>query len=106
MTTLQTVATIIGTALTMLGGLIGFLTYRDKKQANATAEGQQNGVVYTELGYIKRGIDEIRADNKECNLRNAEQYTELCVLVAKADDKASSAHKRIDGLEKVISIKN
>ena len=84
-------------AVVGVGGLIfGFITYtRNKKTDDATA-GKQDGMILTEIGYIKAGIDDVKRDNRELrgDLQNLHDG------YARLDESVKSAHRRIDKLEK------
>ncbi|TVX92236.1 hypothetical protein [Paenibacillus agilis] len=52
-------------------------------------------VLQTDMEYIKRGVDEIRVDQKY----QAKQLADLSGHVIRVEEMAKSAHKRIDRLE-------
>ena len=59
-------------------------------------EAQQQGAILTELGYIKSGVDDIKAEQREQRQINTEVSNRLSALEIKAD----RAHSRIDRLER------
>lgn len=59
-------------------------------------EAQQQGAILTELGYIKSGVDDIKAEQREQRKINTEVSNRLSALEIKAD----RAHVRIDRLER------
>jgi hypothetical protein len=51
--------------------------------------------VLTELGYIKSGVDDIKAEQREQRKINTEFYSRLAAV----EGSAKQAHHRIDRLE-------
>jgi len=49
-----------------------------------------------ELGYIRKGVDDIRIDLKA----NEKQMQRLSERVTRVEESSKQAHKRIDNLEK------
>jgi len=91
------------TLISILGGIAGIvfgvITYARNRRQDNTSEGQRNGEVMSELGYIKSGVDDVK--------RKQERFDETIMgftrdLVA-VTESAKQAHKRIDGLEERIN---
>lgn len=80
-----------GTLCAMVFGYVAILRNRRKDDSE---NGQQSGIVLTELGYVKSGIDDIKRKQEKQEAQNIEIITRL----AKVEASASQAHKRIDGL--------
>ena len=87
------VISALGCVLGMVFGLVAL--FRNKKSDDAK-EGKEAGIVLTELGYIKAGVDDLKKDKRE--MRNEMQ--ELHDNVTRLDESCKQAHKRIDKLEK------
>lgn len=85
----------IGLACSILSVAIAYLVFSRNKSKDDKSEGQQNGVICTELGYIKAGIDDIKAEQKEQRHIN----TETSERLAKVEASAKQAHLRIDRME-------
>jgi hypothetical protein len=80
-----------------IGGLVfGLITATRNKKNDDKAEGEQGGVLHTDIGYIKKGIDGIerRLDRQES------QYIDIIKQLTEVEASARQAHKRIDKLEK------
>lgn len=89
-------ATIISLVVGAAGVVFGLVTlFRNKKQDDK-AEGQSSGVMISDIGYIKAGVDEIKAEQKEQRKTNEELITRL----TRVEESAKQAHKRIDELKK------
>jgi len=68
---------------------------RNNKNDNRE-EAQKQGAILTELGYIKSGVDDIKAEQREQRQINTDVSNRLSALEIKAD----RAHSRIDRLER------
>ena len=89
-------ATIVSLVVGAVGIVFGLVTlFRNKKQDDK-AEGQTSGVMISDIGYIKAGVDEIKAEQKEQRKTNEELITRL----TRVEESAKQAHKRIDELKK------
>lgn len=83
---------LVGTAL---GLLISYVTFIRATKKASEDEGRETGAVMTELGYIKGGIDDLKAENREQRKTNTEIITRLTAVEA----SAKQAHKRLDRIE-------
>lgn len=91
MNTATAVAIVAGIA----GVVFGIVTlFRNKKQDD-TQEGRESGTVLSDLGYIKAGVDEIKAEQKDQRKTNIELITRLTAV----EESTRQAHKRIDELK-------
>lgn len=80
---------------TIIGGVIGILTFSRAKSKDDKNEGQQSGQMLTEMGYIKSGIDDIKVEMREQRKLNTEFATKL----AQVEASAKQAHRRLDQIE-------
>lgn len=79
-----------------LGGLIfGAVTFFRNKKSDDATEGKKNGIVLTELGYIKSGVDDIKRKQE----KQDEQYVGVVSRLTAVEASAKQAHKRLDRLE-------
>lgn len=60
------------------------------------ADGQQSAEVKAELGYIRKGVDDIRIDLKA----SEKQMVALGERVTRVEESTKQAHKRLDTIEK------
>ena len=86
---------IVGIICTILGAVVGYAGFARTKSKDDKTEGRQDGVMLTELGYIKSNTDEIKAEQKEQRKINTEMYSRLSAVEA----SAKQAHLRIDRIE-------
>lgn len=80
---------IISTLISLILGIAGFAAGR---LSASKADGKQAGVMLTEMGYLKSGIDDIKAQMRDSDKR----YTELNARVVAVEASAKQAHKRLD----------
>ncbi|WBL17518.1 hypothetical protein [Sutcliffiella sp. NC1] len=89
--TIETGVLIAGLSL-----IIAFLTYSLNKSKAIKSDSQESAEVRAELGYIRRGVDDIKIDLKV----NKEQISHLTERVTRIEESSKSAHRRIDTIEK------
>lgn len=87
---------IIALVVGAVGIIFSFVTLLRNKKQEDKAEGQSSGVMISDIGYIKAGVDEIKAEQKEQRKTNEELITRL----TRVEESAKQAHKRIDELKK------
>ena len=85
----------IGLACTVAAVLISYLAFSRNKTKEDKREGQQDGVMLTELGYIKSGIDDIKNEQRDQRKVNTEMYSRMSAVEA----SAKQAHRRLDLME-------
>lgn len=91
---MQAISLIVG-IVGGIGALIfGFIAYERNKKTDETRDGKKDGVVLTELGYIKSGIDDIKHKQE----RQEQQHIEVISRLTAVESSAKQAHKRIDAL--------
>lgn len=90
----------ISLALSILFGfaglLFGILTALRNKKTDDKSEAKEDGIILTELGYIKSGVDDIKHKQAELEKQNLSFVRHLTAV----EESAKQAHKRIDKLEK------
>lgn len=85
----------IGILCAILGFIISYAVFSRNKTKDDKTEGRQDGVILTEIGYIKANTDEIKNEQKEQRKVNAEHTERL----ARVEASAKQAHLRIDRME-------
>lgn len=86
---------IIGIVVGAAGTVFGCVSFFRNKKSDDEEEGKKNGVVLTELGYIKSGVDDIKRKQE----RQDEQHVEVISRLTAVEASAKQAHKRLDRLE-------
>ena len=88
-TTLCTVAGILLTAI------FSFIAYQRNKNKDTQDEGKNAGVMLSDIGYIKAGVDDLKREQREISLA----VGQLTERVTRVEESAKQAHKRIDELK-------
>ena len=99
MTTGQIIATVVTICGGITGIVYGFVTYSRNKKQDDAADGKQSGIVLTELGYIKSGVDDLKRKQD----KQDEQTLQLLRELTAVQESTKQAHRRIDGLEERIN---
>ncbi len=91
--------TEIITAISVVAGLAGIIfgcvTFFRNKRTDDAADGKKDGIILTELGYIKSGVDDIKHKQE----RQDEQNLTFVSRLSAVESSAKQAHRRIDTLE-------
>ena len=86
---------IVGIVVGIAGAVFGIVTFLRNKKGDDEADGKRDGVVLTELGYIKSGVDDIKRKQD----RQEEQNMQFVSRLSAVESSAKQAHKRIDRIE-------
>ncbi len=85
------VLTIISVLGTLSSILFAYLAFKRNDKKDTQAEAKSEGVLLSEIGYIKSSIDRI-----EKNLdRLEERYSSLSNKIVKVEESVAQAHQRI-----------
>lgn len=90
-----TIGTIFGIVGVILSAVFAYLAFSRGKKKDDEGQGQQLGTIQSDLGYVKSGIDDIKAEQKEQRNINVS----LASRVTAVEESTKQAHKRIDHLE-------
>lgn len=86
----------LGVLISVLSVSIAFLGYSLNKSKAIRSDGQESAELKAELGYIRKGVDDIRIDFKA----NEKQMQQLGERVTRVEESNKSLHKRVDNMEK------
>lgn len=93
----------IGLLISVLGLLVAFQGYQLNKHKHSTEEktsvkkdAESEAEIRARLGYISKGVDDIRIDLKA----NEKQMVALGERLTRVEESTKQAHKRLDNLEK------
>lgn len=89
---------VISAVCAIVFGHIAFVRNRDSDKAK---EVKNDATILTELGYIKGGIDDVKAEQREQRKTN----TDFVGRLVSVEASAKQAHKRIDHIEQQIDSK-
>ena len=94
----EIVLTIISVLGTISSILFAYLAFKRSNKLEHKDEGKNEGVMLSEIGYIKSSIDRI-----EKSLNHLEErYTELSNRLVRVEESTKNAHKRITELHDEI----
>ena len=87
---------ISGMVIGLIGVICSIVAVSRNRAADVKSAGKEDGVVLTELGYIKAGVDDLKRDNREIrgDLKTLDER------VTRNEEATKQAHKRIDALSK------
>lgn len=91
----ETALTVLSVISTVCAIVFGYIAFSRNKKKDDTDEGRSSGTMLTEIGYIKGGIDDIKAEQREQRKTNTEFVSRLTAV----EESAKQAHKRIDRLD-------
>lgn len=85
---------IISTCVGVAGTVFGMVTLLRNKKTDDKSDGEHEGAIRSDLGYIKKGIDGIehRLEKQES------QSIEVIRQITEVEASTKQAHKRIDEL--------
>jgi len=92
---------IISTLAIFLGMIFGIVALFRNKKNDDCGDGQKMGQIISDLGYLKSNTDDIKVEQRDQRRVNTEVYSRLSAV----EGSASSAHKRIDRIDKVLEEK-
>ena len=87
---------ISGMVVGIIGAIIGIVNSTRNKTAVDKNEAKTDGVILTEIGYIKAGVDDLKRDNRDMRTEVQALHDDL----TRTEESCKQAHKRIDKLEK------
>ena len=88
-------AAIIALVVGVAGIIFSFVTLLRNKKQDDTESGRSSGTILSDLGYIKAGVDEIKAEQKDQRKTNIDIERRLTSV----EESTKQAHKRIDELK-------
>ena len=82
----------VSVLIAVLGCALSVGTFFAGRMTAAKNNGKQDGVILTEIGYLKSGVDDIKRQIHEEDNR----HNQLVERVAMVEASTKQAHKRID----------
>lgn len=93
---LQVITTVLGSLGTISAIVFAVIAYKRSNKTDNQQEGKQEGTLFTEIGYIKSGVDDIKRKQEKQDDKNETIISKLATV----EQSVKQAHKRIDHLEK------
>ena len=78
--------------------VFGYVAFARNGKRDVADEAKSDATVLTEIGYIKGGIDDIKAEQREQRKTN----TDVLERLSKVEASAKQAHHRLDSVEKEV----
>lgn len=82
----------IGILISIASLVLGYLGYQLNRTKDVKKESQDSAEVKAELGYIRKGVDDIRIDQKV----SERHLVDLGERITRVEESTKQAHKRID----------
>lgn len=95
MSALDIFLTVLSVVSTLCAIGFGYATFHARRKKNDADEGMGRGVLMSDIGYIKAGVDDLRREHREATTiisSHAERLTRV-------EESAKRAHLRIDELK-------
>lgn len=89
---ISTICTVSGIAITAFFSYLAFLRAQRKENKD---EGENKGVMMSDIGYIKAGVDDLKREQRE----TAASVGKLSERITRVEESTKQAHKRIDELK-------
>lgn len=86
----------LGLLIAALSLAFSYLGYSLNRTKAVKSDGQENAEMKAELGYIRKGVDDIRIDQKA----SEKQMISFGERITRVEESAKQAHKRLDNIEK------
>ncbi|GAE27121.1 hypothetical protein JCM9140_3238 [Halalkalibacter wakoensis JCM 9140] len=87
----------LGVLVAICGLVISYLAYQFNRTKEVKSDSRQDAEVKAALGYISKGVDDIRIDLKA----NEKQLAQVTERVTRVEESSKQAHRRIDQLKGV-----
>lgn len=85
----------IGILISIASLVLGYLGYQLNRTKDVKKESQDSAEVKAELGYIRKGVDDIRIDQKV----SERHLVDLGERITRVEESTKQAHKRIDNID-------
>lgn len=89
----------LGLLIAALSLAVSYFGYSLNRTKAVKSDGQENAEMKAELGYIRKGVDDIRIDQKA----SEKQMILFGERITRVEESSKQAHKRIDTWEKEIN---
>jgi ribulose 1,5-bisphosphate carboxylase large subunit-like protein len=91
----DTLITVIAVVASLTSILIGWWGRGRTIKQDVTADATKDAELRTDMQYIKRGIDDVRIDQK----LQGQRFDQLSERVTRIEESTKSAHRRLDRVE-------
>lgn len=99
MNTIEIVSIVFGIIGTISAVLFAYVAYKRNHTADSKDDGKKDGVLLTEIGYIKSGVDDIKHKQE----KQYDQHIEVVSRLTAVESSTKQAHHRLDRIEQEIN---
>ena len=85
-----------GLLIAAAGFFVAYAVFRREAARADKSGGERDGMLLSEIGYVKSGIDDIKSHQREQDNR----HLEMMERVTAVEQSVKQAHRRIDRVEK------
>lgn len=96
MSTLEVCLTALSVISTVCAIVFGYAAFARNKKKDSTDEGKENGILLTEIGYIKSNTDSIMRKQE----KQDEQLVRVLERLSAVEQSAKQAHHRLDRIDR------
>ena len=96
------IMSVLEIILSVLGGIsatcaifFGYTAYKRNDRTDNSEAGRKDGIILTELGYVKSGVDDIKRKQD----KQDSQHIEVVQRLSAVESSTKQAHLRIDRIE-------
>ncbi|MBN2980099.1 hypothetical protein [Cohnella algarum] len=89
------IGAIVSAVAAISGIIIGWLGRSRSVRQDTVAEASQDARLMLDMEYIKRGVDDVRLEQRA----QGQRFDQLAERVTRVEESTKQAHKRIDKLE-------
>lgn len=89
------ITTLCTLCATAAASCFSIIAIRRKEKKNNVNEGENKGVMMSDIGYIKAGIDDLKRENRETAIK----ISRLSERITRCEESCKQAHHRIDRYE-------
>ncbi len=86
------IVSLFSVASATIGVLISWLVFSRSRKKDTEKEGENRGIMASDIGYIKAGIDDLKRDIRETR----HDMGELSTRLTRCEESCKQAHRRID----------
>ncbi|OGO90351.1 MAG: hypothetical protein A2Y17_12350 [Clostridiales bacterium GWF2_38_85] len=87
---------IVAIAGVVCSAVFGFVGYQSGLKKENKAEGENKGVILSDIGYIKSGVDDLKREQRETRT----SVTGLSERITRCEESCKQAHNRINEIKK------
>lgn len=84
--------------ITAFSGITAILTFFGNRRKDCQNEGKESGLIKADLQYIKTTLEDVKNDTRNIN-KHLDDHSDR---LARVEESAKQAHKRIDNIEQKI----